>query len=124
MLQTVPREEHKELLTRLKEEQNRKVATLADLYEETINKMVAEQTIKLDSKQEEDIKILNEKLNKELTLLTDYQDRQKETLRNNIERDRVQLQDRINLRRAVLGQKMSQEKKISLNEIEKGKCIS
>ena len=45
MLQTVPREEHKELLIRLKNEQNRKVAALADLYEDTINKMVAEQTV-------------------------------------------------------------------------------
>jgi len=45
MLQLVPKEEHKELHIRLKEEQNRKIAALADQYELTIEKMVTEQTV-------------------------------------------------------------------------------
>lgn len=48
MVQTVPREEQKELLNRLKEEQNRKIAALADQYENTIERMVTEQTVILD----------------------------------------------------------------------------
>uniref|UniRef100_A0A183BQY2 non-specific serine/threonine protein kinase n=1 Tax=Globodera pallida TaxID=36090 RepID=A0A183BQY2_GLOPA len=46
MLQMAPREEHKELLNRLKEEQNRKIASLADQYESTIETMVTEQTVR------------------------------------------------------------------------------
>lgn len=45
MIQTVPREEQKELLNRLKDEQNRKIAALADQYENTIERMVTEQTV-------------------------------------------------------------------------------
>lgn len=45
MLQQVPRDEHKELLSRLKDEQNRKIASLAEQYESTISKMVNEQTV-------------------------------------------------------------------------------
>jgi phage host-nuclease inhibitor protein Gam len=45
MLQTVPREEQKDLLNRLRDEQNRKVGAVADLYENTINKMITEQTV-------------------------------------------------------------------------------
>jgi thousand and one amino acid protein kinase len=45
MLQIVSKEEHKDLLNRLKEEQNRKIAALADQYESTIDKMVTEQTV-------------------------------------------------------------------------------
>lgn len=46
MLQQVPREEHKELLARLKEEQNRKIAALAEQYESTISRMVTDQTVR------------------------------------------------------------------------------
>lgn len=45
MAQTVPREEQKELLNRLKDEQNRKISALADQYENTIERMVTEQTV-------------------------------------------------------------------------------
>nr|CAD2149827.1 unnamed protein product [Meloidogyne enterolobii] len=110
MLQLVPKEEHKELHIRLKEEQNRKIAALADQYELTIEKMVTEQTVKLDSQQEEDLRLLTEKLNKELSLLTDYQERQKASLYTQIERERVQLQDRLNLRLAVVQQKINDDK--------------
>uniref|UniRef100_A0A914H0F4 non-specific serine/threonine protein kinase n=1 Tax=Globodera rostochiensis TaxID=31243 RepID=A0A914H0F4_GLORO len=110
MLQMAPREEHKELLNRLKEEQNRKIASLADQYESTIETMVTEQTIKLDSQQEEDLRQLTEKLDRELSMLTEYQDKQKTDLNAQVERERVQLQDRINLRLAVLKQKMNEEK--------------
>lgn len=52
---------------------------------------------------------MTEKLNNELNMLTDYQDKQKADLNAHIERDRVQLQDRINLRLAVLRQKVCPE---------------
>jgi len=38
--------------------------------------------------------------------LTDYQERQKASLYTQIERERVQLQDRLNLRLAVVQQKV------------------
>ncbi|KAL3091356.1 hypothetical protein niasHS_007149 [Heterodera schachtii] len=110
MLQMAPREEHRELLNRLKEEQSRKIASLADQYEATIETMVTEQTIKLDAQQEEDLRQLTEKLNRELSMLTEYQEKQRVELSAQIERERVQLQDRVNLRLAVLKQKMNEEK--------------
>uniref|UniRef100_A0A915CUD8 non-specific serine/threonine protein kinase n=1 Tax=Ditylenchus dipsaci TaxID=166011 RepID=A0A915CUD8_9BILA len=109
MVNTVPREEQKELLNRLKDEQNRKIAALADQYENTIERMVTDQTVKLESWQEEDLRTLSEKLNKELSLLSDFQERQKATLNTSIDRERVQLQDRINLRLAILEQKMNED---------------
>jgi hypothetical protein len=52
------------------------------------------------------LKQLTEKLNKDLSVLTDYQERQKANLHAQIERERVQFVDRINLRLAVLKQKV------------------
>ncbi|KAI6176544.1 Protein kinase domain-containing protein [Aphelenchoides bicaudatus] len=46
----------------------------------TIQKMVSEQTIQLDSSQEEETRQLNEKLNQELNSLLEFQNRQKENL--------------------------------------------
>lgn len=45
MIQTVPKEEQKSLLCRLKEEQNRKISALADQYENSIEKMIRDQTV-------------------------------------------------------------------------------
>lgn len=53
------------------------------------------------------MKNLSEKLSKELCLLTDFQDRQKANLKASNDRERVQLQDKINLRLAILEQKVS-----------------
>lgn len=47
ILQTVPKEEQKDLIGRLKEEQSRKVASLASQYESTIQRMITEQTVLL-----------------------------------------------------------------------------
>ncbi|KAH7731830.1 serine/threonine-protein kinase TAO3 [Aphelenchoides avenae] len=119
MLQQVPRDEHKELLSRLKDEQNRKIASLAEQYESTISKMVNEQTVKLEAWQEEDMKKLSEKLTSELETLLDYQERQKANLAAVCDRERTQLQDKIELRRAVLEQKLNDEMKSFEQEREK-----
>lgn len=52
------------------------------------------------------MKNLSEKLTKELCLLTDFQDRQKATLKAAIDRERVHLQDKINLRLSSIEQKV------------------
>lgn len=62
--------------------------------------------VKLEAWQEEDMKRLSEKLNTELETLLDYQERQKANLAAVCDRERTQLQDKIELRRAVLEQKV------------------
>uniref|UniRef100_A0A914WVB1 non-specific serine/threonine protein kinase n=1 Tax=Plectus sambesii TaxID=2011161 RepID=A0A914WVB1_9BILA len=44
LLQTLPKEEHREMVAKLKDEQKRKLALLADQYESTIGSMVQDQT--------------------------------------------------------------------------------
>ena len=45
LLETNPKAEHKNVLKRLKEEQTRKLAILAEQYEHTINEMMSTQAV-------------------------------------------------------------------------------
>ncbi len=46
LLSQIPREEHKEMIGRLKEEQKRKFAQLAEQYDGTVGEMVTKQTVR------------------------------------------------------------------------------
>lgn len=60
----------------------------------------------MDTWQEEDLKCLSDKLNKDLELLKNFQEQQNSNLNVVLERERVQLNDKINLRLAILEQKV------------------
>lgn len=48
LLQQLPKDEHRDVMARLKEEQKRKLALLADQYEATIGEMMEKQTVRRD----------------------------------------------------------------------------
>ncbi|PIC41680.1 hypothetical protein B9Z55_009018 [Caenorhabditis nigoni] len=110
MIQVVPKDEQKELTSRLKQDQMQKVALLASQYESQIKKMVQDKTVKLESWQEDEQRILSEKLEKELEELLVYQKKQKAMLEEQIQKERTTLEERINARRALLEQKILEER--------------
>ncbi|KAI6214668.1 hypothetical protein M3Y94_00295700 [Aphelenchoides besseyi] len=80
LMQGVAKDEQKEISNRLKEEQTRKIATLAALYDNNIKTMMSEQTIQLDSSKEEELRKLDQKLKSEMNKLREYQLHQKHNL--------------------------------------------
>lgn len=58
ILQTTPKDEQKEVIKKLKEEQRRKLALLGEQYEASIAEMLQKQSIRLDESQEIDCQLL------------------------------------------------------------------
>ncbi|CCD63181.2 Serine/threonine-protein kinase SULU [Caenorhabditis elegans] len=110
MVQVVPKDEQKELTSRLKQDQMQKVALLASQYESQIKKMVQDKTVKLESWQEDEQRVLSEKLEKELEELIAYQKKTRATLEEQIKKERTALEERIGTRRAMLEQKIIEER--------------
>uniref|UniRef100_A0A7E4VFL9 non-specific serine/threonine protein kinase n=1 Tax=Panagrellus redivivus TaxID=6233 RepID=A0A7E4VFL9_PANRE len=117
LVQSVAREEQKELISKLKAEQTRKIADLAEQYERTIKDMMSEQTVKLETWQEDKLKQVSEKLAQEMDELRAYQEKQREIFDSQCQRDRTAMQDRINHRRSMLETRMEDE----LAKFEKGR---
>ncbi|PIO75163.1 hypothetical protein TELCIR_02804 [Teladorsagia circumcincta] len=86
LMQAAPKEEHKEIATQLKEKQKHRIALLTSQYEYQIESMVQEKTGKLESWQEEEARLLHERLAKELDELKEYQEKQKAQLENTIDK--------------------------------------
>ncbi|CAD6197439.1 unnamed protein product [Caenorhabditis auriculariae] len=110
LLQSVAREEQKEVSARLKEEQTRKLALLGSQYESQIKNMVKETTVKLESWQEDEARTLREKLAMENDHLIECQQKQLVTLNDQIAKERVHLEQRISTRRALLEQQIKRER--------------
>ncbi|CAG9534831.1 unnamed protein product [Cercopithifilaria johnstoni] len=110
VLSSTPKEEHREMIIKLKEEQKRKLATLAGQYESTIESLLRNLTVKLESWQEDELKALKEKLEKEMDMLKDFQNRQKNCLEENCKREEQKLAERTSIRKAVIEKKMEEEK--------------
>ncbi|EFO25500.1 STE/STE20/TAO protein kinase [Loa loa] len=121
VLSCTPKEEHREMILKLKEEQKRKLATLAGQYESTIESLLRDLTVKLESWQEDELKALKEKLEKEMDMLKDFQNRQKSCLEENCKREEQKLAERTSIRKAVIEKKMEEEK-VSL-ETERQKTL-
>uniref|UniRef100_A0AC35G3F2 Protein kinase domain-containing protein n=1 Tax=Panagrolaimus sp. PS1159 TaxID=55785 RepID=A0AC35G3F2_9BILA len=109
LIQSVPREEQKELINKLKAEQHRKILELGNQYEITIQKMMLDQTVKLETWQEDELKHVSEKLSNELNELRAYQSKQREIFENQCQRDRQSMEDKINHRRSMLEKRMADE---------------
>ncbi|MGH0182739.1 UNVERIFIED_CONTAM: hypothetical protein FKN15_010404 [Acipenser sinensis] len=73
LLETTPKSDHKAVLKRLKEEQTRKLAILAEQYDHSINEMLSTQALRLDEAQEAECQVLKMQLQQELELLNAYQ---------------------------------------------------
>ncbi|BES88078.1 unnamed protein product [Nesidiocoris tenuis] len=109
LLSTRPKEEHKIVIKKLKEEQRRKLALLADQYEQSIAEMLQKQSIRLDESQELEGHHLQERLHYELEILMAYQSKNKMQTEAQRNRERKELEDRVTVRRDLLEQKMQQE---------------
>lgn len=109
LLRSIPREEHKEIIGKLKEEQKRKLANLTADYDATVAALIDNQTLKLESVQSSEAEALAERLQSELDLLTAYQSQQRKQAAAAEEMERTALAQRVALRAAVLRQKMADE---------------
>lgn len=102
LVQSVSKEEQKELISKLKSEQTRKIADLAEQYERSIKEMMSEQTVKLETWQEDELKQVSEKLTNEMNELRAYQAKQRSLFENQCQRDRRAMHDKINHRQSML----------------------
>merc|ERR1719233_1362909 len=107
--QTTPKDEQKNVLKKLKEEQRRKMAFLGEQYEQTIAEMLQKQSIRLDESQEHEANQLGDRLQHELEILTAYQSKSRMAADSQRGRERRELEERVSVRRALLGQKMEEE---------------
>ncbi|XP_062328892.1 serine/threonine-protein kinase TAO1 isoform X2 [Osmerus eperlanus] len=109
LLESTPKSDHKAVLKRLKDEQTRKLAILAEQYDHTINEMLSTQALRLDEAQEAQCQVLRMQLQQELELLNAYQSKIKMQTDAQHERERKDLEQRVSLRRALLEQKIEEE---------------
>uniref|UniRef100_A0A671UFJ3 non-specific serine/threonine protein kinase n=1 Tax=Sparus aurata TaxID=8175 RepID=A0A671UFJ3_SPAAU len=116
LLETTPKSEHKAVLKRLKQEQHRKLAILAEQYDHSINEMLSTQALRLDETQEAQCQALRMQLQQELELLNAYQSKIKMQTDAQHDRERKDLEQRVSLRRALLEQKIEEEMMSLQNE--------
>ncbi|XP_059147158.1 serine/threonine-protein kinase TAO3-like isoform X1 [Physella acuta] len=110
ILQNTPKAEQKTVVKKLKEEQMRKLAALGDQYEASIAEMLQQQNVRLDETQMADAIELRNRLHQELELLIAYQSKIKMHTEEQHKRERKVLEERVSLRRALLEQKMDEER--------------
>ncbi|CDQ90701.1 unnamed protein product, partial [Oncorhynchus mykiss] len=108
-LEVSPKSEHKAILKSLKEEQTRKLAVLAEQYEQSINEMMASQAMRLEEEQQGECQALKQQLQQEMELLDAYQNKTKAQTEAQHERELQKLEQEVSLRRAHLEQKIEEE---------------
>uniref|UniRef100_A0A8C4HLY3 Serine/threonine-protein kinase TAO3 n=1 Tax=Dicentrarchus labrax TaxID=13489 RepID=A0A8C4HLY3_DICLA len=108
-MEVTPKAEHKTVLKALKDEQTRKLAILAEQYEQSINEMMASQALRLDEAQEAECQALRQQLQQEMELLNAYQSKIKMQTEAQHERELQKLEQKVSLRRAHLEQKIEEE---------------
>ncbi|XP_038647185.1 serine/threonine-protein kinase TAO3 isoform X2 [Scyliorhinus canicula] len=108
-LEVTAKSDHKMVLKALKEEQTRKLAILAEQYEQSINEMMASQALRLDEAQEAECQALKHQLQQEMELLNAYQSKIKMQTEAQHERELQKLEQLVSLRRARLEQKIEEE---------------
>ncbi|XP_015280840.1 PREDICTED: LOW QUALITY PROTEIN: serine/threonine-protein kinase TAO3 [Gekko japonicus] len=112
-LEVTPKSEHKTILKSLKDEQTRKLAILAEQYEQSINEMMASQALQLHEAQEAECQALRLYLRlqrqQEMELLNAYQSKINMQTEAQHERELQKLEQRVSLRRAHLEQKIEEE---------------
>ncbi|XP_056274164.1 serine/threonine-protein kinase TAO3 [Pseudoliparis swirei] len=108
-MEVTPKAEHKAVLKALKDEQTRKLAILAEQYEQSINEMMASQALRLDESQEAECQALRQQLQQEMELLHAYQSKIQLQTQAQHEREQLKLEQKVSLRRAHLEQKIEEE---------------
>ncbi|XP_051968625.1 serine/threonine-protein kinase TAO2-like isoform X3 [Xyrauchen texanus] len=116
LLENTPKSDHKAVLKRLKDEQTRKLAILAEQYDHSINDMLSTQALRLDETQEAEYQVLRMQLQQELELLNAYQSKIKMHTDTQHEREVKDLEQRVSIRRALLEQRIEEEMLTLQNE--------
>lgn len=110
VLANTPKNEQKAVAKKLKEEQVRKLNLLGEQYEASISEMLQQQNMRLDDSQIKEEHELKQRLQQELELLMAYQSKLKMQMEAQHQRERKELEERVSLRRALLEQKMDDER--------------
>uniref|UniRef100_A0A671LZV2 non-specific serine/threonine protein kinase n=1 Tax=Sinocyclocheilus anshuiensis TaxID=1608454 RepID=A0A671LZV2_9TELE len=116
LLENTPKSDHKAVLKRLKDEQTRKLAILAEQYDHSINDMLSTQALRLDETQEAEYQALRMQLQQELELLNAYQSKIKMHTDAQHEREVKELEQSVSIRRALLEQRIEEEMLALQNE--------
>ncbi|XP_063396791.1 serine/threonine-protein kinase TAO1-like isoform X3 [Mytilus trossulus] len=125
IVQNTPKNEQKAVVKKLKEEQVRKLNILGEQYEASIAEMLQQQNMRLDDAQLTEAQELKQRLQQELELLMAYQSKIKMQMEAQHHRERKQLEERVSLRRALLEQKMDDDRtKLSSAKTEMVKALN
>lgn len=104
------------VISKLKEDQVRKLNLLGEQYEQSVAEMLQKQSIKLDETQESEVRQLKDQLQQELESLMSFQDKIRAQVDSQRNRERQQLEDRIATRKQMLDRKMEEERLQFLEE--------
>ncbi|XP_071848340.1 serine/threonine-protein kinase TAO1-like isoform X2 [Apostichopus japonicus] len=111
ILQTTSRDQQKIMLKRMKDEQRRKIAILAEEYGHRAQEMQHTQSRRLTASQQRECEEKEDKLKKEMDQLNAYQARTRQQLQTQHSRERADLQERIDIRRKKLEERIDQDTK-------------
>ncbi|KAG9509763.1 Serine/threonine-protein kinase TAO1 [Fragariocoptes setiger] len=99
------------VISKLKEEQVRKLNLLGEQYEQSVAEMLQKQSIKLDETQEIEVRRLKEQLQQELELLMAFQNKIRQQADEQRTRERCELEQRVSMRRSMLACKIEEERR-------------
>ncbi|XP_023679173.1 serine/threonine-protein kinase TAO3 [Paramormyrops kingsleyae] len=108
-LEVSPKSDHKAILKSLKEEQTRKLAVLAEQYEQSINDMMASQAVRLGESQEMESQALKQQLQQEMELLDAYQGKVLMQAEAQHKLEKQKQEQQASIRRTHLEQKIEEE---------------
>ncbi|XP_071486421.1 serine/threonine-protein kinase TAO3-like [Diadema antillarum] len=109
VLQTTPREKHKAITRKMKEEQTRKMAILGEQYRLSIQEISISTSVKLDQSQEQECNDLQERLRQEMDLLHAYQSKTRLQQEATHSKETKDMDERVSVRRARLEQKIEED---------------
>ncbi|XP_063964446.1 serine/threonine-protein kinase TAO1-like [Lytechinus pictus] len=109
VLQTMPREKHKQFIKKMKEEQTRKMAILGEQYRLSIQEINISTSVKLDQSQEQECNELQERLRQEMDLLHAYQSKTRLQQEAQHQKEIKDLDERVSIRRAKLELKIEED---------------
>ncbi|XP_057355484.1 LOW QUALITY PROTEIN: serine/threonine-protein kinase TAO1-like [Manis pentadactyla] len=107
--ESTPKSERKAVLKRLKEEQTRKLAILAEQCDHSNCEMLSTQALHLDEAQEAECQVLKMQLQQKLELLNAYHSKIKLQAEAQDDRELRELEQRVSYRRALIQQQIEEE---------------
>lgn len=99
------------VINKLKEEQVRKLNLLGEQYEQSVADMLQKQSIKLDETQEMEVRRLKDQLQQELELLMAFQSKIRMQADSQRNRERLELEERVSMRKSMLERKIEDERR-------------